>query len=68
MSSTTPQSVPSGCRKYVKSRIKFNTFNTFSNVGYGVQVVNCKDLGEADAKAKEVLEAFFDEKVNIKEI
>lgn len=37
-------------------------------IGYGVQVVKCKDLGEADAKAKEVLEAFFDEKVNIKEI
>lgn len=32
MSSTTPQSVLSGCRKYVKSRIKFNTFNTFNNV------------------------------------
>ena len=32
MSDTTPQSVSSGCRKYVKSKIKFNTFNTFSNV------------------------------------
>ena len=32
MSDTTPQSVSNGCRKYVKSRIKFNTFNTFNNV------------------------------------
>ena len=32
MSNTTPQSVLSDCRKYVKSRIKFNTFNTFNNV------------------------------------
>ena len=31
-----------------------------------VQVVKCKDLDEADAKAKEVLEAFFEDKVNIK--
>lgn len=37
-------------------------------IGYGVQVVKCKDFGEADAKAKEVLEAFFDDKVNIKAI
>lgn len=37
-------------------------------IGYGVQVVKCKDLDEADAKAKEVLEAFFDDKVNIKAI
>lgn len=28
-------------------------------IGYGVQVVKCKDLNEADAKAKEVLEAFL---------
>ena len=35
-------------------------------IGYGVQVVKCKDLDEADAKAKEVLEAFFEDKVNIK--
>ena len=37
-------------------------------IGYGVQVVKCKDLDEADAKAKEVLEAFFEDKVNIKVI
>ena len=37
-------------------------------IGYGVQVVICKDLDEADAKAKEVLEAFFEDKVNIKVI
>lgn len=37
-------------------------------LGYGVQVVKCKDLDEADAKAKEVLEAFFEDKVNIKVI
>ena len=33
MSDTTPQPVSNDCRKYVKSRIKFNTFNTFNNVG-----------------------------------
>ena len=33
MSDTTPQPVSTGCRKYVKSKIKFNTFNTFNNVG-----------------------------------
>ena len=32
MSDTIPQSVPNGCRKYVKSRIIINTFNTFKNV------------------------------------
>jgi len=32
MSDTTPQSVSNGCRKYVKSRIIINTFNTFNNV------------------------------------
>ena len=32
MSDTTPQSVSNGCRKYVKSRIDFNNFNTFINV------------------------------------
>lgn len=37
-------------------------------IGYGVQVAKCKDLNEADAKAKEVLEAFFEDKVNIKAI
>ena len=34
MSDTTPQSVSNGCRKYVKSRIDFNNFNTFINVTY----------------------------------
>ena len=34
MSYTTPQSVSNGCRKYVKSRIKFNTLNTFNNVAF----------------------------------
>lgn len=37
-------------------------------IGYNVRVIKCKDLGEADAKAKEVLEAFFEDKVNIKVI
>lgn len=32
-------------------------------IGYGVQVVKCKDLDEADAKAKEVLEAFLKTKL-----
>ena len=32
MSDTTPQPVSNGYRKYVKSKIKFNTFNTFNNV------------------------------------
>lgn len=32
MSSTTPQSVYSGCVTYEKSRIDFNNFNTFYNV------------------------------------
>ncbi len=32
MSDTIPQSVSNGCRKYVKSRIIINTFNTFNNV------------------------------------
>ena len=34
MSDTIPQSVSNGCRKYVKSRIDFNNFNTFINVTY----------------------------------
>ena len=34
MSDTIPQSVSNGCRKYVKSRIIINTFNTFNNVKY----------------------------------
>lgn len=33
MSSKVQQSVCSDCVTYVKSRIKFNTFNTFNNVG-----------------------------------
>ena len=28
-------------------------------IGYDVQIIKCADLDEADAKAKEVLEAFF---------
>lgn len=32
-------------------------------IGYGVQVVICKDLDEADVKAKEVLEAFLKTKL-----
>lgn len=32
MSDTTPQPVSNGYRKYVKSKIRFNTFNTFNNV------------------------------------
>lgn len=32
-------------------------------IGYGVQVVICKDLDEADAKAKEVLEVFLKTKL-----
>jgi hypothetical protein len=32
MSDTIPQSVSNGCRKYVKSRIIINIFNTFNNV------------------------------------
>ena len=37
-------------------------------IGYNVRVIKCKDLDEADVKAKEVLEAFFDDKVNIEVI
>ena len=44
MSDTTPQSVSNGCRKYVKSRIKFNTFNTFNNVETKVKQVNVSIL------------------------
>lgn len=33
-----------------------------------VNVLKCKDLAEADAKAKEVLELVFDDKVEIKSI
>ncbi len=32
------------------------------------RLVKCTDLDEADAKAKEVLEVFFEDKVNIKVI
>ena len=34
MSCKVQQSVCSDCVTYVKSRIKFNTFNTFNNVAY----------------------------------
>lgn len=37
-------------------------------IGYDVQIIKCTDLDEADAKAKEVLENFFDDKVSIKAI
>jgi hypothetical protein len=37
-------------------------------IGYDVQIIKCADLDEADAKAKEVLENFFDDKVSIKAI
>ena len=37
-------------------------------IGYDVRVIKCKDLDEADVEAKEVLEAFFEDKVNIKVI
>lgn len=37
-------------------------------IGYDVQIIKCADLDEADAKAKEVLEKFFDDKVSIKAI
>lgn len=37
-------------------------------IGYDVQIIKCTDLDEADAKAKKVLEAFFEDKVNIKVI
>ena len=40
MSCKVQQSVCSDCVTYVKSRIKFNTFNTFNNVA-------TKDLGTA---------------------
>ena len=37
-------------------------------IGYDVQIIKCADLDEADAKAKEVIEKFFDDKVSIKAI
>lgn len=37
-------------------------------IGYDVQIIKCADLDEADARAKEVLENFFDDKVSIKAI
>ena len=42
MSSKVQQSVCSDCVTYVKSRIKFNTFNTFNNV---MKQVQC-EIGE----------------------
>ena len=44
MSCKVQQSVCSDCVTYVKSRIKFNTFNTFNNVG---KILNYKILGTA---------------------
>lgn len=37
-------------------------------IGYDVQIIKCADLDEADAKAKGVIEKFFDDKVSIKAI
>jgi hypothetical protein len=37
-------------------------------IGDDVHIIKCKDLDKADAKAKEVLEAFFEDRVNIKVI
>ena len=37
-------------------------------IGNDVQIIKCTDLDESDAKDKEVLEAFFEDKVNIKVI
>lgn len=44
MSDTIPQSVSNGCRKYVKSRIIINTFNTFNNVNSNSIMQNVEDL------------------------
>ena len=44
MSCKLQKSVCSDCVTYVKSRIKFNTFNTFNNVG---KILNYKILGTA---------------------
>lgn len=41
-------------------------FELRNPIGDTVDCIKCKDLYEADAKAKEILERFFDDKVNIK--
>ena len=59
MSDTIPQSVSNGCRKYVKSRIIINTFNTFNNVNqlhhYVEQLINDERYEEA-AKVKLIIQ------------
>lgn len=46
MSCKVQQSVCSDCVTYVKSRIKFNTFNTFNNVKMAVTRVNQGEIVE----------------------
>ena len=50
MSCKVQQSVCSDCVTYVKSRIKFNTFNTFNNVLDFIEENNLdfKEDGESD--------------------
>ena len=52
MSDTTPQPVSNGYRKYVKSKIKFNTFNTFNNVSYELELQQRTKALELLAKLK----------------
>ena len=57
MSCKVQQSVCSDCVTYVKSRIKFNTFNTFNNV----EDLNVKGMSKNHNLAESILEMNFGE-------
>ena len=53
MSSKVQQSVCSDCVTYVKSRIKFNTFNTFNNVKKQI-ILDEQDIKEFHEDAEHI--------------
>ena len=54
MSDTIPQSVSNGCRKYVKSRIIINTFNTFNNVELNAGLIRQKNTALVDRVLEDI--------------
>ena len=61
MSNKVQQSVCSDCVTYVKSRIKFNTFNTFNNVDVVMPNMNLEYIwqGTLDDVPEEYLNCSF---------
>lgn len=58
MSDATPQSVHTDCRKYIKSRIDYNTFNTFNNVDSSRKLISLANLERFYANLKQYTNQF----------